>query len=316
MTIDISGAEALDAAAQRLKAGGIVAIPTETVYGLAVDAENERAVARMYSIKGRPASHPVIVHIADQSDLSYWTTRIPGYALQLAKAFWPGPMTLILPRSAAAKDFITGGQEFVGIRIPAHPMALQILRRFRELGGHGIAAPSANQFGQVSPTSAQHVASDIGFKLDDADLIIDGGASVVGVESTIIDCSRELPRILRLGAITEAMISEISPIDPDGDVEEIRVSGSLTRHYSPIAKVLIDSEPQSGDGLIALADIPTGDEVTRLAAPQTVEEFARNLYSAFRKADTLGIRRVIVILPKGDGLADAIRDRVKRAAAL
>jgi L-threonylcarbamoyladenylate synthase len=316
MTSKISGVDALGLAAQRLKEGGIVALPTETVYGLGVDAENEAAIARMYEIKGRPKDHPVIVHIADFQDLSYWTTQIPDYAARLAKAFWPGPMTLILPRSGKAEDFITGGQEFVGVRIPAHPIALQLLRNFRELGGHGVAAPSANRFGEVSPTSAQHVINDLGDLLGDSDLVIDGGESVVGVESTIIDCSRALPRILRLGAITEAMIEEVTPIDPDADLAEIRVSGSLAKHYSPRAKVMIDVVPEPGDGVIALATFDTQDDVIRLSAPASIEEFARNLYGAFRKADSMGLERVVVILPHGDGLAAAIRDRVSRAATM
>ncbi len=316
MTSKISGVDALGLAAQCLKAGGIVALPTETVYGLGVDAENETAIARMYRIKGRPKDHPVIVHIAEYQDLSYWTTEIPDYAARLAKAFWPGPMTLILPRSGQAKDFITGGQEFVGVRIPAHPIALQLLRKFRELGGHGVAAPSANRFGEVSPTSAQHVINDLGDVLGDGDLVIDGGESVVGVESTIIDCSRALPRILRLGAITEAMIEEVTPIDPDADLAEIRVSGSLAKHYSPRAKVMIDVVPEPGDGVIALATSETRDDVIRLSAPSSIEEFARNLYGAFRKADSMGLERVVVILPHGDGLAAAIRDRVSRAATM
>ena len=318
MNIEISPAtqEVINRSAKRLRDGGVIALPTETVYGLGVDAENQAAVSRMYSIKGRPAEHPVIVHIADQSDLQYWTSNIPDYALQLANSFWPGPMTLILPRSLVAKDFITGGQDCVGVRIPAHPIALQILRSFRDLGGHGIAAPSANRFGEVSPTSAQHVLSDIGKFLTEEDLIIDGGESVVGVESTIIDCTRSLPRILRLGAITQSMIEEITSIDPDADLAEIRVSGSLARHYSPRAKVLIDVAPEPGDGLIALSEFSAGPEVVRLTAPTSTEEFARTLYGAFRKADSLGIDRVVVIIPKGDGLALAIRDRVTRAASL
>lgn len=316
MTSKISGVDALGLAAKCLKAGGIVALPTETVYGLGVDAENETAIARMYEIKGRPKDHPVIVHIAEYQDLSYWTTEIPDYAARLANAFWPGPMTLILPRSGKAKDFITGGQDFVGVRIPAHPIALQLLRNFRELGGHGVAAPSANRFGEVSPTSAQHVINDLGDLLGDSDLVIDGGESVVGVESTIIDCSRALPRILRLGAITEAMIEEVTPIDPDADLAEIRVSGSLAKHYSPRAKVMIDVVPEPGDGVIALATFDTQDDVIRLSAPASIEEFARNLYGAFRKADSMGLERVVVILPHGDGLAAAIRDRVSRAATM
>ncbi|NCV84277.1 MAG: threonylcarbamoyl-AMP synthase, partial [Actinobacteria bacterium] len=279
------------------------------------DAENESAVARMYQVKGRPANHPVIVHIADQNQVGYWAEEIPDYAIALMRKFWPGPMTLILKRSERAKDFVTGGQDYVGLRIPANPIALKLLSEFESLGGHGLAAPSANRFGSVSPTSAGDVKEEIGELLGPEDLILDGGASEVGVESTIIDCSRALPRILRLGAVTEAMIESITPIDSDSDLEEIRVSGSLTRHYSPRAKVVIDREAKSGEGLIALSEVMTPAGVTRLSSPNSIEEYARLLYSALRKGDSQGLEVVVVIPPRGDGLAAAIRDRIMRASA-
>jgi len=307
--------ESLNQAAKRLQIGALVAFPTETVYGLGVDAENESAVARMYEVKGRPANHPVIVHISDQNLVSYWAEEIPEYAIALMRKFWPGPMTLILKRSKNAKDFITGGQEFVGLRIPSNPIALKLLSEFESLGGHGVAAPSANRFGSVSPTSAKDVVEEIGELLGEEDLILDGGTSEVGVESTIIDCSRELPRILRLGAVTEAMIETITPIDTDSNLEEIRVSGSLTRHYSPRAKVIIDREAKPGEGLIALSDIPTPDGAVRLTAPDSVEDYARSLYSALRKGDSAGLGVIVVNPPRGEGLAAAIRDRILRASA-
>ena len=307
--------ESLNQAAKRLQIGALVAFPTETVYGLGVDAENESAVARMYEVKGRPANHPVIVHISDQNLVSYWAEEIPEYAIALMRKFWPGPMTLILKRSKNAKDFITGGQEFVGLRIPSNPIALKLLSEFESLGGHGVAAPSANRFGSVSPTSARDVFEEIGELLGEEDLILDGGTSEVGVESTIIDCSRELPRILRLGAVTEAMIETVTPIDTDSNLEEIRVSGSLTRHYSPRAKVVIDREAKPGEGLIALSDIQTPDGVVRLAAPESVEQYARSLYSALRKGDSAGLGVIVVNPPRGEGLAAAIRDRIMRASA-
>ena len=307
--------ESLNQAAKRLQIGALVAFPTETVYGLGVDAENEPAVARMYEVKGRPANHPVIVHISDQNLVSYWAEEIPEYAIALMRKFWPGPMTLILKRSKNAKDFITGGQKFVGLRIPSNPIALKLLSEFESLGGHGVAAPSANRFGSVSPTSAKDVAEEIGELLSKEDLILDGGTSEVGVESTIIDCSRELPRILRLGAVTEAMIETITPIDTDSNLEEIRVSGSLTRHYSPRAKVIIDREAKPGEGLIALSDIPTPDGAVRLTAPDSVEDYARSLYSALRKGDSAGLGVIVVNPPRGEGLAAAIRDRIMRASA-
>jgi L-threonylcarbamoyladenylate synthase len=307
--------ETLNQAAKRLNGGALVAFPTETVYGLGADAENESAIARMYEVKGRPTNHPVIVHISNQNLVSYWAEEIPDYAISLMRKFWPGPMTLILKRSEKAKDFITGGQEFVGLRIPSNPIALKLLSEFELLGGHGVAAPSANRFGSVSPTSASDVAEEIGALLGEDDLILDGGASEVGVESTIIDCSRDLPRILRLGAVTEAMIEEITSIDSDSDLGEIRVSGSLTRHYSPRAKVVADREAESGEGFIALSDIPTPKGAIRLSAPDSIEDYARSLYSALRKGDSAGLGVIVVIPPRGEGLAAAIRDRIIRASA-
>ncbi len=305
----------LNQAAKRLNGGALVAFPTETVYGLGADAENETAIARMYEVKGRPTNHPVIVHISNQNLVSYWAEEIPNYAISLMRKFWPGPMTLILKRSEKAKDFITGGQEFVGLRIPSNPIALKLLSEFELLGGHGVAAPSANRFGSVSPTSARDVAEEIGALLGEDDLILDGGASEVGVESTVIDCSRDLPRVLRLGAVTEAMIEEIISIDSDSDLEEIRVSGSLTRHYSPRAKVVANREAESGEGFIALSDIPTPKGAIRLSAPDSIEDYARSLYSALRKGDSVGLGVIVVISPRGEGLAAAIRDRIIRASA-
>jgi L-threonylcarbamoyladenylate synthase len=307
--------DSLKQAAKHLKNGALVAFPTETVYGLGVDAENESAVARMYQVKGRPANHPVIVHISDQNLVGHWAEEIPDYAIALMRKFWPGPMTLILKRSANAKDFVTGGQDYVGLRIPADSIALKFLNEFESLGGHGVAAPSANRFGSVSPTSASDVKDEIGELLGEHDLILDGGASEVGVESTIIDCSRDLPRMLRLGAVTEAMIEEVCPIDSDSDLEEIRVSGSLTRHYSPRAKVVIDRAANTGEGLIASSEVATPEGVIRLSSPESVEDYARSLYSSLRKGDSQGLSVIVVIPPSGDGLAAAIRDRIMRASA-
>jgi len=301
--------------AQRLLDGAVVAFPTETVYGLGVDAENETAVARMYAIKGRPSNHPVIIHISSKELVSYWAREIPNYAIQLMDKFWPGPMTLLLKRTDKAKDFITGGQDVVGLRVPSNEIAQNLLQEFESLGGHGVAAPSANRFGSVSPTTAKDVEVELGQYLGEEDVIIDGGPCEVGVESTIIDCTGKLPRILRLGAVTEAMINEISPIDRDDNLSEIRVSGSLSRHYSPRAKVFHDREPNKGEGFIALSGVTTPDGVIRLSAPDSIEEYARTLYSSLRSADTQGLRAVVALMPEGDGLAAAIRDRILRASA-
>jgi L-threonylcarbamoyladenylate synthase len=225
-------------------------------------------------------------------------------------------MTLVVERSALAADFVTGGQDTVGVRVPDHPVALGLLEAFERAGGKGVAAPSANRFGNVSPTTANAVSDELRDYLADGDLILDGGACDVGVESTIIDCTGDLPKILRPGAITAQMIAESTGLQVVGVVEEsaIRVSGSLEAHYAPVATVLLDQSPLVGQGFVAMAGIMAGDGVVRLAAPNSNDEFARVIYSALRAADQLGLETVVVIQPQGDGIAIAIRDRLKRAA--
>ena len=312
-------ASAMADAAANLLAGNLVAFPTETVYGLGADACNAAAVARIYSVKGRPADHPLIVHVASMDALGDWAADVPGYAIALARDFWPGPMTLIIKRSELAGDFVTGGQETVGIRVPDHAVALGLLLAFAQIGGKGIAAPSANRFGNVSPTTAQAVAHELSEHLSDADQIIDGGACAVGVESTIIDCTGDVPRILRPGAVTVAMIEEstglsVSNDDKAVDSPVIRVSGSLDSHYAPVATVVLDQSPTAGQGFIAMADVATPDGVVRLAAPKSDDEFAQVLYAALRAADEQGLQSVVVAQPQGAGIAVAIRDRLMRAA--
>jgi L-threonylcarbamoyladenylate synthase len=312
---------ALQLAAQTLLEGNLVAFPTETVYGLGADALNNQAVARIYEAKGRPADHPLIVHLHSMQAMGQWVDDVPEYAIALARDFWPGPMTLIFKRSSLAQDFITGGQDTVGIRVPDHVVALALLEAFHNLGGRGVAAPSANRFGHVSPTTAKAVSDELSQFLKAEDQIMDGGPSAVGVESTIIDCTGKLPRILRPGAITEEMIQESTGLSlsdssdtGQGNPEKIRVSGSLEKHYAPAAKVILDQTPVAGQGYIAasLRVTPTG--VTRLAAPKNSQEFARDLYSALRKADELGLAEVVVEQPQGNGIETAIRDRLSRAA--
>jgi L-threonylcarbamoyladenylate synthase len=302
-------------AAGLLMNGGLVAFPTETVYGLGADACNASAVARIYSVKSRPADHPLIVHVASMDALGEWAADVPAYAIALARDYWPGPMTLVLTRSELAADFITGGQDTVGVRVPNHPVALGLLEAFARVGGKGVAAPSANRFGNVSPTMALAVSDELSDYLADGDLILDGGACAVGVESTIIDCTGDVPMILRPGAITEEMIERSTGLDVlDADGVAIRVSGSLESHYSPIAKVVLDQSPLAGQGFIAMADIASAAGVIRLAAPTTHDEFARVLYSALRAADEQGLNTVVVAQPAGNGIAIAIRDRLMRAA--
>lgn len=308
-------ADAMAQAAQKLKSGALVAFPTETVYGLGADATNPDAVARIYKVKGRPQDHPLIVHIGDAQQMVDWSYDISDYAIALARAFWPGPMTLILKRSALAHDFITGGQETVGVRVPDHTLALALLHEAAKLGVKGIAAPSANRFGHVSPTTAQAVSDELSEYLAPEDLILDGGPSTVGVESTIIDCTGDAPRILRPGAITQEMIEDVTGIVVTESGDSIRVSGSLEQHYSPAAQVILDRDPIAGEGFIAMHDVATPEDVIRLAAPLNDEDFARTLYSALRSADTQQLASVCVVPPAGNGLALAIRDRLQRAAA-
>jgi L-threonylcarbamoyladenylate synthase len=309
-------ANAMADAAANLLAGGLVAFPTETVYGLGADACNADAVARIYSVKGRPADHPLIVHIASMAGLGDWADDVPGYAISLARDFWPGPMTMVVKRSTLAGDFVTGGQDTVGVRVPDHPVALGLLEAFERAGGKGVAAPSANRFGNVSPTTAQAVSGELGDYLAEGDQILDGGPCDVGVESTIIDCTGDVPKILRPGGITARMIAESTGLGVVEIVEKsaIRVSGSLEAHYAPAAAVVLDQSPLPGQGFIAMADVVAGEGVVRLAAPQTHDEFARILYSALRAADEQRLDTVVVKQPIGDGIAVAIRDRLMRAA--
>ena len=307
-------------AAAHLLSGDLVAFPTETVYGLGADASNATAVARIYEVKGRPSDHPLIVHIATMDRMGDWAQEVPEYAIKLARDFWPGPMTLVLKRSELAGDFITGGQNTVGVRVPDHAVALGLLAAFEKVGGKGVAAPSANRFGHVSPTSAAAVGEEIGEYLTEEDLVLDGGACHVGVESTIIDCTGTSPRVLRPGAISELMIEECTGLpvlvanSQTKSAEDIRVSGSLENHYAPAAKVFLNQLPTPGQGFIADAKLQTPEGVIRLAAPNNDEEFARLLYSALRAADAKGLSEVVVIQPIGTGIAFAIRDRLARAA--
>jgi L-threonylcarbamoyladenylate synthase len=302
-------------AARALMSGKLVVFPTETVYGLGADSCNAAAVARIYSVKGRPADHPLIVHVPSMDALGDWAADVPAYAIALARDYWPGPMTLVLTRSELAADIITGGQDTVGVRVPNHPVALGLLEAFVKEGGKGIAAPSANRFGNVSPTTAQAVSEELSHYLADRDVILDGGACAVGVESTIIDCTGHAPKILRPGAITEEMIEHSTGLDVlDSDGVVIRVSGSLESHYSPMATVVLDQSPIAGQGFIALSGVVAGHGVVRLASPQNNEDFARVLYSALRAADDLGLVTIVVQQPIGGGIAIAIRDRLKRAS--
>lgn len=303
-------------AAQALKDGNLVAFPTETVYGLGADATNLGSIKKIYAIKRRPSNHPLIVHISSLKQIQNWAIDIPEYAKTLAIDFWPGPLTLILNRSSLAKDFVTGGQTSVGLRIPAHKVAQSLLIEFEMIGGYGIAAPSANKFGAVSPTSAGAVAQELGELFTSKDLILDGGNCKVGIESTIVECTGSFPKILRPGLITTDMIEQSTKLEVviSDSEHNTRVSGNFKSHYSPSTKVVLQGSAQFGDGFIALALQPTPLGAIRLAAPESIEDYARDLYSAFRTADQLRLRKIVVLAPDGDGLAAAIRDRLMKAA--
>ena len=299
--------DAIDRAVEVLRAGGLVGMPTETVYGLAAAASNEHAVRRIFSVKGRPADHPLIVHIAEAAAMSHWAAHVPPDAAVLAEACWPGPLTLLVPRGPHVLDAVTGGRPTVGLRVPAHPMAQELLRRF----GGGVAAPSANRFGQVSPTTAAHVRADLG---DDVDFVLDGGPSPIGLESTIVDCTVQPAQILRPGGITAEEISrllrDVAP--PSG---EQRASGMLASHYAPRARVEITESRAEADGRVA-ALRAGGMRVDVLDPTADLVAAAQQLYTWLREADLRGLDVLVAVLPPATGIGHAIRDRLTKAAGL
>lgn len=294
-------------AAQILRDGGLVAMPTETVYGLAADARDEAAVRRVFEVKRRPTDHPLIVHVADSSQLDAWAIGISDAAYQLSEAFWPGPLTLLLSRHADVLDIVTAGRPTVGLRVPAHPVTTALLRAF----GGGLAAPSANRFGRVSPTTAQHVRADLG---DDVDAILDGGPCAVGLESTIVDCTLERPMILRPGAITAEQIEAVlgRPIDrlPSGPA---RAPGMLEAHYAPRARIELVANDAAAELAVA-GHRSEGRAARRFVAPSDPGSVARHLYSAFREADRDGLDALVFVLAAESGIGVAINDRLRRAA--
>ena len=292
----------LDQALAVLRAGGLVAIPTETVYGLAADASNPAAVRRIFAVKQRPVDHPLIVHIAAAERLSDWAATIPRTAAVLADACWPGPLTLLVPRATRVLDVVTGGLPTVGVRVPAHPLTLELLERF----GGGLAAPSANRFGRVSPTTAEHVRADLG---DDVDFVLDGGPCPIGVESTIVDCTVDPPQVVRPGGIpSEHIAALLDQVLGDQDGPS-RAPGMLESHYAPRCRVLLASTPAAAQALSA--DWPESEVVD----DADVVRYAHTLYSRLRDADDRHVEVVIAVLPPASGLGHAIRDRLTKAAA-
>ena len=292
----------IDRALDVLRAGGLVAIPTETVYGLAADASNPDAVQRIFVVKGRPVAHPLIVHLGSTEQLGHWAATVPPAAAVLADACWPGPLTLLVPRAAPVLDLVTGGRSTVGVRVPAHSLTLELLARF----GGGLAAPSANRFGRVSPTTADHVRADLG---DDVDFVLDGGPCPIGVESTIVDCSVDPPQVLRPGGIpTEDIVALLS--DGLGEAAGAsRAPGMFASHYAPRCHVMLVANDQDAQRLAA--DRP-GVEILD---DQDLARYARTLYSRLRDADDRGVDTVIAVMPPTVGLGHAIRDRLTKAAS-
>lgn len=298
-------------AADALAAGGVVGLPTETVYGLAAAARDRAAVGRVFTIKGRPSDHPVIVHVSGPADLPAWGKNVPGYAARLAAALWPGPLTLVVPAADDVPRYLTGGQDTVGLRCPAHPVALAVI----EAAG-AVAAPSANRFGQVSPTTAADVIADIGDRLDPVhDLVLDGGPCPVGVESTILDCTDDRPRVLRWGAVEVDEIERVGGRPVSTASSAVRAPGGLASHYAPRAAVHLGNGAAPGEGFLALTGVPTPPGAVRLAEPEDTRAYAAVVYRSLRDTDALGLP-VVWAQPPADGsaLAVAVRDRLARAA--
>ena len=315
-------------AAALLRAGELVAFPTETVYGLGADASNPLAIARIFAAKGRPADHPLIVHLPDVSHLERWAVEIPEVAGKLAAAFWPGPLTLILKRHPSVLDALTGGQDTVGLRVPNHPLALQLLREFDGANGGGLAAPSANRFGRVSPTTAAHVREELG---DAVAMIVDGGPCAVGIESTILDLSGDDPRILRPGMLDAAAIGAVLGHTPafGGQQNAPRVSGSLEAHYAPRTPLQLVAAAElattarqalaAGRRIAVLAAQPLAfghhENLTCLPASADPAQFAHELYARLRELDVLGCDLILVATPPAAEAWRAVADRLRRAAA-
>jgi L-threonylcarbamoyladenylate synthase len=305
-----------------LKAGGLVAFPTETVYGLGADASNPDAVAKIYAAKGRPSDHPLIVHVADAVQLPLWAREIPHAAHELAKAFWPGPLTLVFKRGAAVLDAVTGGQDTIALRVPSHPVALALLRAF----GGGVAAPSANRYGRVSATTAKHVRREFGAAVE---CVLDGGACDLGIESTIVDLSRDAPALLRPGHITAAQIEAVlrrTLAAPDAQAP--RAPGTLAKHYAPQTPVML-MEPdlvielaasltRQGQRVAVLARSalqPVLGGITWIAAPADPVAYGHDLYANLRTLDEAGCDALLVEEPPLEPAWIAVRDRLTRAAA-
>jgi L-threonylcarbamoyladenylate synthase len=316
------------AAVERLRRGELIAFPTETVYGLGADAMNPDAVAKIFALKQRPADHPLIVHVAPEARLEDWALEVPAAARRLADDFWPGPLTLILRKSPRVPAAVTGGQDTVGLRCPSHPVAEHLLREFARAGSGAIAAPSANRFGHVSPTTARHVRDEFGPDL----LVLDGGSCEVGLESTILDLSRGHPVLLRPGAVTrEAIGAVLGRMPADRDAQAPRASGTLAAHYAPRTPVVlvegarleayVREQLQAGRRLAVLARSPWPGVMREIAAawwhvaPESAAAYAHDLYANLRELDAGRADLLVVEAVPPEPAWEAVRDRLQRAAA-
>ena len=330
MILDGTLEASVQAAALALQQGRLLGLPTETVYGLAADSDNDAAVAQIFAAKGRPANHPLIVHVADAAAITRYAREVPVFAQQLIDAFWPGPLTLILPRLPHAAKASTGGQDSVGLRCPSHPVAHAVLQACQQLDPPvwGVSAPSANKFGRVSPTTAEHVASEFGEEL----LVLDGGACEVGIESTIVDCTRGVPVLLRPGAITRDDIARTCGLRPlskeELTADTPRASGTLLAHYAPNAKVrlmdagqlqsALDILGSEGKNIAVYHRSPlkcTAKGITLRAMPQQALATARELFGTLRDFDEIGAQLIWIETPPDTADWEGVRDRLQRAAA-
>lgn len=293
-------------AASILRSGGIVGMPTETVYGLAALAHDEKAVRRIFDVKGRPRTHPLIVHLACAEDAPHWGL-MDDAAHSLADARWPGPLTILVRRTSRAPDWVTGGRDTVALRVPDHPTALALLA----LVDDGIVAPSANRFGRVSPTRAEHVRDDLG---DDVDLVLDGGPCAVGVESTIVECTGPTLQVLRPGAVTAEEISAITGLALVDTTADARAPGMMLSHYAPRARVVLVYGMDEAD--TQCADfVESGDRCVVLHEDDP-ERYALTLYDRLREADAAGVDVVVAVMPRAEGIGIAVRDRLAKAAGI
>jgi L-threonylcarbamoyladenylate synthase len=313
----VTAANDITQAAHALAAGELVAFPTETVYGLGADALNPQAVAKIYALKGRPSNHPLIVHLARGAEIARWAAHVPAYAQTLMQTYWPGPLTLVLPKTSVVPDTVTGGQSTVGLRCPAHPLAQQLLEAFARMGSGGVAAPSANRFGHVSPTTAQHVRDEFG---EQTPLLLDGGACAVGIESTIIDCTGNTPVLLRPGQISRAQIAATCSLAvQDRQQNSPRASGTLPAHYQPATPVMLirpgQDVPQQKGAVFYAQQRPAAFIGQFVQAPMEPAAYAHTLYAVLRQWDTQNLPIIYIAQPPVTPQWEAVQDRLARCAA-